>query len=97
MLDKVTREDFVPRVGETFRVEEAGVDLVLAEAVDLSVRGGSPGPRRAPFSLLFRGPKQPVLPQRIWALANEAIGGIDIFLVAIGPDADGVRYEAVFN
>ncbi len=97
MLDRVTRDDFVPRIGEKFRVEEAGVELVLSEAVDLSVRGGSPGKRRAPFSLLFRGPMQPVLPQRIWALANEATGGLEIFLVPIGPDADGMRYEAVFN
>lgn len=97
MLDTLTREDFVSRLGETFRVGEPGVDLVLAEARDLSMSGGSPGLRRAPFSLLFRGPTQPLLAQRIWALANEALGPLEIFLVPIGPDADGMRYEAIFN
>lgn len=97
MLDRLTREDFLPRLGETFRVAEAGVDLVLAEAAGLSVGGAAAGPRKAPFSLLFRGPKQPVLSQRIWALDNVALGRLEIFLVPIGPDADGVQYEAIFN
>jgi len=96
MVDVLTREDFLPRVGETFRVGETGTDLVLTEAASLAARGASAGPRRAPFSLLFRGPK-PVLPQRTWALENEALGRLEIFLVPIGADADGVRYEAIFN
>ena len=97
MLDRLTRDDFLPRVGETFRVAESGADLVLTEAAGFSTAGAGAGPRKAPFSLLFRGPKQPVLPQRIWALENEALGRLEIFLVPIGPDADGMRYEAVFN
>ena len=97
MADLLTREVFLPRVGETFRVAETGADLVLAEAASLAVHGASAGPRRAPFSLLFRGPKQPVLPQRIWALENEALGRLEIFLVPIGPDREGMQYEAIFN
>jgi len=97
MLDKLTREDFAPRAGERFRVEEAGVDLVLAETVGLSAREGNQGPWREPFTLLFRGPKSPVLPQRIYSLEHEALGRLEIFLVPIGPDEDGMRYEAVFN
>lgn len=97
MADLLTREVFLPRVGETFRVAEGGADLVLTEAADLSVRGAGAGPRKAPFSLLFMGPKQPVLPQRTWALENEALGRLEIFLVPIGPDAGGMRYEAIFN
>ena len=97
MLDRLTREDFLPRVGETFRVAESGADLVLTEAAGFSVPGAGAGPRKAPFSLFFRGPKQPVLPQRIWALENEALGHLEIFLVPLGPDAEGMRYEAVFN
>jgi hypothetical protein len=97
VLDRLTREDFLPRVGETFRVAESGIDLVLTEAAGFSTPGAVAGPRKAPFSLLFRGPKQPILPQRIWALENETLGRLEIFLVPIGPDAGGMRYEAVFN
>jgi hypothetical protein len=73
------------------------LDLVLVEARNLSPRPGDPGPRRDPFSLMFLGPTAPVLPQRIYALENEAFGRLEIFLVPIGADADGVKYEAIFN
>jgi hypothetical protein len=97
MLQSLTFGDFSGRVGEEFRVGEAGVaGLTLIEATDLS-RRGSPGPRRSPFSLVFRGPMKPVLPQRTYALEHASLGRLEIFIVAIGLDAEGMRYEAVFN
>lgn len=51
---------------------------------------------RAPFSLLFRGPPEPILPQAIYALEHATLGVSEIFLVPLAPDADGTRYEAVF-
>ncbi|MCM3876751.1 MAG: hypothetical protein NEA02_10065 [Thermoanaerobaculia bacterium] len=97
MLESLKFEDFFERVGEGFRVGEAGVPgLTLIEATDLS-RPESPGPRRSPFSLVFRGPMKPVLPQRTYALEHASLGRLEIFIVPIGPDASGMRYEAVFN
>ena len=48
---------------------------------------GRPGPRpaRAPFALEFKGPAQPVLPQRIYPLEHAAIGRHELFIVPIGP------------
>lgn len=98
MLENLTIRDFSRRIGEEFRVAGSGASVVLAlvEATDLS-RPGARGPRRSPFSLVFRGPAQPVLPQRTYPLENAALGPLEIFLVPIGPDASGMRYEAVFN
>jgi len=98
MLEKLTAAAFAGLVGSDFRLDpaEAGIaSLRLAEAKDLTSRAS--GPRRAPFTLLFRGPKAPVLPQRIYALVHETLGRLEIFLVPLGPDAEGMRYEAVFN
>jgi uncharacterized protein DUF6916 len=99
MLDKLTVGDFQGRMGETFRAETPGgvVAFVLTEAKDLAGRSASDGSRRIPFSLVFRGPLAPVLPQKIYALENEALGRLEIFLVPIGPDAESMRYEAIFN
>ena len=97
MLESLTSSDFLERVGEEFRVA-AGNDavvLVLSEVTDLS-RLESPSRRRS-FSLIFRGPLRPLLDQRIWCLEHAALGRLEIFLVPIGPDASGMRYEAVFN
>jgi uncharacterized protein DUF6916 len=98
MLESLTLKDFLERVGEEFRVAGPGAPVVLAliEATDLS-RPNAPGPRRSPFSLVFRGPFSPVMTQRTYALEHAALGRLEIFLVPIGPDADGMRYEAVFN
>ena len=68
--------------------------LIRVEAKE----GASPPPgSRVPFSLLFRGPLEPVLPQHLYSLANDHIGIVEIFIVPIGPDDEGMRYEAVFS
>jgi hypothetical protein len=58
-----------------------------------------PGPRQQPFSVYFRGPRTPVLPQRIYRIEHHGMGSFDLFLVPIGPDPKGgwMVYEAVFN
>ncbi|MBO0879454.1 MAG: hypothetical protein J2P17_03600 [Mycobacterium sp.] len=50
-----------------------------------------------PFSLVFRGPREPVMVQRIYRLDNDKLGSFELFLVPIGPDDHGMRYEAVFT
>jgi hypothetical protein len=40
---------------------------------------------------------QPVLPQRIYHLEHPEVGGFDLFLVPVGPNAQGMQYEAVFT
>ncbi len=98
MLESLTYGDFFERVGEEFRVpaDGAGIAIVLVEATDLT-RPESPAPGRRPFSLIFRGPRAPVLPQRTWPLEHPTLGRLEIFLVPIGPDGAGMRYEAIFN
>lgn len=100
VLDRLTVGMFEEQVGKTFRLlptDAPALDLVLIEARNLSLHAGNPGPRREPFSLVFRGPTRPILPQRIYPLENEALGRLEIFLVPIAAEADGVKYEAIFN
>lgn len=49
------------------------------------------------FSVFFTGPKDLRLPQGTYQLEHPAMGTFDIFLVPIAEDAQGLRYEAVFN
>ncbi len=96
MLENLKVEDFAGRVGETFRLdppEDGPLELELTEA-----RGeGGDSHSRQPFSLVFRGPAEPILLQRIWRLEHADLGALEIFLVPIGPDGKGMRYEAVFS
>jgi hypothetical protein len=44
-----------------------------------------------PFDL-----RVPPLPQHIYALEHTSLGKLELFLVPIGPDERGMRYQAVF-
>ena len=103
MLETFTTETFTPHLGTIFRISLAEVPGLDVELITVTPQEPQPPAspaahgRRAPFSLLFRGPRTPILPQRTYSLAHAQIGSFDLFLVPIGPDALGMRYEAVFG
>ena len=103
MLDALTLDSFAGLAGETFTLSESAglaLPLELAEARSLASAGtAAEGRRRArePFSIVFKGPAAPVLPQRIYRLEHARLGALDLFLVPIGPGAGGLLYEAIFT
>lgn len=97
MLQDLTPSSFEALVGTPFRIHfggESPLEVVLYEVARLEAH---PGARPEPFSTYFRGARQPILPQRIYQVEHESLGTMDLFLVPIGPDGQGMRYEAVFN
>jgi hypothetical protein len=83
-------------------VEEGGPDLALELSevnaiTDTGPRDPRVGQRRTPFSLIFRGPPAVLLPQRIYRLEHATLGAFELFIVPLGPDAQGLRYEAIFT
>jgi hypothetical protein len=101
MLESYTVDTFSPLIGTRFVLEldaAASLTLELMEAVSLGgAASGIPSERRRPFSLVFRGPSQPVANQRIYRLDHASLGAFELFLVPIGPDEAGMRYEAIFT
>jgi len=98
MVADFTHPTFAELVGEPFRLLlDDGTALEL-ELVSVTPAPTHPGEarERAPFSIVFRGPPEPVLPQRIYAFENESLGAFELFVVPIGPDESGMQYEAVF-
>ena len=97
MLETFSLATFSDLLDDDFHVDldgGASVDLRLAEASRAGLPQQPGG--REPFSLLFRGPGAPILPQRIYAVEHAGLGAFDIFLVPLTPDEGGGRYEAVF-
>ena len=97
MIETATVETFRPHIGDRFRMGPASGPTLDAELIEATKLRDATGDGRAPFSLVFRGPDEPVLPQRIYPLEHDDLGEIEIFLVPVGPDDDGMRYEAVFS
>jgi hypothetical protein len=98
MLSELTHETFGKELGSPFQLNwgaAAPLRLELVAATEFA--RASVGTRRTPFSLLFRGPRQPVLPQKTYPLEHDRLGRLEIFLVPIGPEGEAMRYEAVFT
>jgi len=93
-----TLERFSPLVGDDrFELQlddgsACSAALVEAKALPTPAFQG-----RQPFSLLFEGPPQPTLPQRIYRLSHPQLDAMDIFLVPVGRTQTATQYEAVFN
>ena len=98
MLDlaSATHQQFEAALNQPFRL---GAEAFSLELLRVDKRGAFDPEvhKRQAFSLIFRGPCEPVLPQRIYPLASETLGALELFLVPIGPDKEGMRYEAVFT
>ena len=101
MLEPLTLSSFAGRLGDSFRIgaEADAAGLPLEAELVQATQLGEPRPDggRAPFSLVFRARPDLVLPQRIYRVEHVELGVLDIFLVPIGPDVTGMRYEAVFT
>jgi len=99
VLESFTYATFAGREGEHFLVhrgEEAPLRAELLHVTDWtrSVHGEGQG---GSFSLLFRLPQTPLLPQAMYTFQHEEIGTFPLFIVPVGRDAEGLQYEAVFN
>lgn len=110
-LETLTAEHFRNVRTAPFRVtgkadpdgRSVSFDAELIDVVEHSAGGA--GTARNPFSVVFGGPAEPVLPQGICRLEHEQLGPLDVFLVPVGPGepaapgpaAAAMRYEAVFS
>jgi hypothetical protein len=105
----LTAADFMPYLRRTFFVRLPDAESYALELVDVRELGAAdqaPGVgsgARRPFSLLFRNPRRDAyLPQHTYRLEFEALQGgpfstLEVFLVPLGPDQVGMRYEAIFS
>lgn len=97
-MQQLTAEHFEPHVGERFRIVPGDGAPFEATLSSCTAAGEPPVPEfRKPFSLLFHASGGELVGQQICAVEHPALGRLDIFLVPLGPDERGMRYEAVFN
>lgn len=53
--------------------------------------------RENPFTLVFRCARKIILPQGLYQMATTNFDTMDIFVTAVGADAEGIIYHAVFD
>jgi len=99
MLESFTCETFRARLNEQFTVRVDDLSSHVMELVEATESPTNPGfhGSRVPFSLVFLDSTSEVLPQGIYPVEHRSLGEFDLFVVPIGRDAAGVRYQAVFS
>ncbi len=99
MLERLQSSDFTPLLEQAFQVSAPGLaplEFRLAEVSELG-EPATPESARRPFSLIFLGPAQPVLPQAIYSFQHPAFDGLEIFIVPLGPRTGQMQYQAIFT
>ena len=103
MLEAMELSRFEGLVGQSFELVLEGAETVPLELTEagpvgeLSAEQAAELGKRTPFSLVFRGPAELLLPQAIRTLRHAEIGELSLFLVQLEQTAESSRFEAVFT
>lgn len=94
MLESKSYEEYAAQVNTKFHLLEFSpiLEIVLTEITECKTTA-----RQEYFSLLFLGADEFPLPQQTYEMKHEQLGAGALFLVPVGRDSEGMRYEAAFN
>ncbi len=96
MTDKLLHKpDFDPYLNQTFTVHSEELGDQEVEMVELTEKKY---PGQESFSMLFKGPKEPVMQQMTYKISHEKMGQLNLFLVPINyHKQDGMYYQSIIN
>ncbi len=96
-MELINAETFITAQQQTFLVDLGNQQEIPLVLIEVKIFDQQPGLNRQPFSLLFSGPKQPVLSQATYRFVHQELGQLDIFIVPVGQDAQSVTYQAIYS
>jgi len=92
------KEDFDPFVGNSLLIHFNDDYILNAEIVSVSEGMSYAESIRIPFSVILRtDQKNQYFEQGTYPIIHPEKGELEVFLVPLGPDEKGMKYEAVFN
>ena len=99
MSDFQSAADFEKCLNTNFRVELTSPHPIDVKLIAVTPRKSGPSEQAGMerFSVVFAGPNDVFLPQNTYRLTHPEMGEFEVFLVAIKQEAEGFRYEAVYN
>jgi hypothetical protein len=95
MAERLEKEVFAQNLNSKFELRVNPERVFELELIN--IREIPSTPRQEQFALLFQGPADVYLPQRIYPLEHDQMGNVSLFLVPVGREEKGYLYEAVFN
>ena len=96
LSERLSKAAFSEHVNTKFRILDKETPTVIeAQLVEVEERRSSEKIQQ--FTLLFKGPNEPLLPQKIYSIEHGSMGDFDLFIVPVAADETSVSYEAVFS
>ncbi|MBU6340722.1 MAG: hypothetical protein KGS48_04430 [Bacteroidetes bacterium] len=98
MLNTLSIADFEPYLQTEFPIRFTQEVTLPARLIEANLLNTYSSLERKPFSLIFRTQqKQEYYVQAIFGVQHPEKGEILMFMVPLGLDAEGMRYEAIFS
>lgn len=96
-IDELTADDFAGYLGGKVWPGGRGLEMVL-DRIDRPEFPGWERVARKPFSLIFRGPRQPILPEGLYPVEFADGPTLALYVIPILTAArDHQEYQVVFN
>lgn len=95
MLEQLKAEDFSRSLHSKFKIyltDETAVEAELVEVYELPTKENLQS-----FSIIFQFPPDSPREQRIFRVEHPEMPAIELFLVPVGQNEQGIRFEAIFN
>lgn len=97
-LSLLTCGDYVEYLNRTFSIRLSPHQVMVSHLIEVTEFKNYSTLKRTPFSLVFQTQGESRgFPQGTYVIEHPILGNMEIFLVPIGPDRDGMRYEAIFS
>lgn len=96
MVEQMTKSTFEPYLNTPFRIQATPDQTVEVTLVEVS--GKLSDAKLEQFSLLFQGPRETLLPQKIYAFEHAEMGQFELFIVPVlHTDQSKFYYQAAFS
>jgi hypothetical protein len=94
----LVKQDFKSLINNSIKIHFNDDYILPAEVISISEGMTYAESIRTPFSVIFRtDQKGQYFEQGTYPIIHPEKGNIPVFLVPLGPDDKGMKYEAVFN
>ncbi|MDX2282453.1 MAG: hypothetical protein NW218_22875 [Saprospiraceae bacterium] len=98
MLDTLSIADFEPYLETEFAIRFTQDVTLPSKLIEARILNTFSDLERKPFSLIFRTQqKDQYYNQAVFGLQHPEKGEILMFMVPLGLDSEGMRYEAIFS
>ena len=97
-LDQITIEDFKELLNQKIPIQFTPSITLDAELIEVNLVKNYSPLERSPFSFVLRtSQKTDYYPQGSYIIKHPTLGDMYLFLVPIGLDSEGTKYQAIFS